>query len=63
MTEKQMTLINALSNCQNSIGFAQGVLLSIRTQAAQDASDMLGEIAVWMETMVKELIREEGEQK
>ena len=63
MTEKQMALINTLSNCQNGIGFAQGVLLSIRTQAAQDASDMLGEIAVWLETMVKELIQEEGEQE
>ena len=61
MTEKQMQLIDTLSNCQNGIGFAQGVLLSIRTQAAQDASDMLGEIAGWLETMVKELIQEEGD--
>ena len=61
MTEKQMQLIDTLSNCQNGIGFAQGVLLSIRTQAAQDASDMLGKIAGWLETMVKELIQEEGD--
>ena len=60
MNEKQMKLINTLSYWQNSIGFAQGVLMSIRTQAAQDASDMLGQIAVWLETMVKDLVQKAG---
>ena len=63
MTEEQMRLINSLSDCQHSIGFAQGVLMSIRTQAAQDACEMLTDTAVWLETMVKELIQEEGEQE
>lgn len=63
MNEKQMKLINTLSYWQNSIGFAQGVLMSIRTQAAQDASDMLGQIAVWLETMVKDLVQKAGEQE
>lgn len=63
MTEEQMKLISVLSNSQNSIGFAQGVLLSIRTQAAQDASDMLGEISGWLETTVKDLIQKAGEQE
>ena len=62
MTEEQMELVDALSDCQNRIGFAQGVLLSIRTQAAQDASDMLGEIAGWLEITVKDLIQKSGEQ-
>lgn len=63
MTEEQMKLISVLSNSQNGIGFAQGVLLSIRTQAAQDASDMLGEISGWLETTVKDLIQKAGEQE
>jgi len=62
MTEEQMKLISVLSNSQNGIGFAQGVLLSIRTQAAQDASDMLGEIAGWLNSTVKDLIQKTGEQ-
>lgn len=63
MIEEQMELISALSDCQNRIGFAQGVLLSIRTQAAQDASDMLGEIAGWLESTVKDMIQKAGEQE
>jgi len=62
MTEEQMKLISVLSNSQNGIGFAQGVLMSIRTQAAQDASDMLGEIAEWLNTTVEDLIQKAGEQ-
>ena len=62
MTEEQMELINVLSDCQNGIGFAQGVLLSIRTQAAQDASDMLEKISWWLESTVKDLIQKAGEQ-
>ena len=63
MTEEQMKLINALIDCQHSIGFAQGVLMAIRTQAAQDASEMLTDTAVWVETMVKELLQKAGEQE
>ena len=63
MTEEQMQLIDVLSDCQNRIGFAQGVLLSIRTHAAQDASDMLGEISGWLETTVKDLIQKAGERE
>ena len=63
MTEEQTELIDVLSDCQNGIGFAQGVLLSIRTQAAQDASDMLGEISGWLNSTVKDLIQKSGEQK
>ena len=63
MTEEQMELISALSDCQNRIGFAQGVLLSIRTQAAQDASDMLGEVAEWLDVTVKDMIQKAGEQE
>jgi len=63
MIGEQMELISALSDCQNRIGFAQGVLLSIRTQAAQDASDMLGEIAGWLESTVKDMIQKVGEQE
>ena len=63
MNEKQMELISALSECQNGIGFAQGVLMSIRTQAAQDASDMLGGISEWLETTVNDLIQKAGEQE
>lgn len=62
MTEEQMQLVDALSDCQNRIGFAQGVLMSIRTQAAQDASDMLGETAGWLNYTVKDLIQKAGEQ-
>ena len=58
-----MELISALSDCQNRIGFAQGVLLSIRTQAAQDASDMLGEVAEWLDVTVKDMIQKAGEQE
>ena len=61
MIEEQMELISALSDCQNRIGFAQGVLLSIRTQAAQDASDMLGEVAGWLDVTVKDMIQKAGE--
>lgn len=61
MNEKQMELISALSECQNGIGFAQGVLMSIRTQAAQDASDMLGGISEWLNTTVENLIQKAGE--
>ena len=60
MTEEQMKLIDVLSDCQNGIGFAQGVLLSIRTQAAQDASDMLEKISGWLEITVKDLIQKAG---
>ncbi len=63
MTAKQMELISALSECQNGIGFARGVLLSIRTQAAQDASDMLEGISEWLETTVKDLIQKAGEKE
>ena len=63
MTEEQMKLISVLSNSQNGIGFAQGVLSSIPTQAAQDASDMLGEISGWLEITVKDLIQKAGEQE
>lgn len=63
MNEKQMELISTLSECQNGIGFAQGVLLSIRTQAAQDASNMLGGISEWLENTVKDLIQKAGEQE
>lgn len=63
MIEEQMELISALSDCQNRIGFAQGVLLSIRTQAAQDASDMLGEVAEWLDVTVKDMIQKAGEQE
>ncbi len=61
MTEEQMELINILSDCQNGIGFAQGVLMSIRTQAEQDASDMLEKISGWLESTVKDLIQKAGE--
>ena len=60
MTEEQMELIDVLSDCQNGIGFAQGVLLSIRTQAAQDANDMLEKISGWLEVTVKDLIQKEA---
>ena len=63
MNEEQMKLISVLSNSQNGIGFAQGVLLSIRTQAAQDASDMLEKISGWLEITVKDLIQKAGEQE
>lgn len=63
MIEEQMELISALSDCQKRIGFAQGVLLSIRTQAAQDASDMLGEISGWLEITIKDLIQKAGERE
>ena len=63
MTEEQMELVDALSDCQNRIGFAQGVLLSIRTQAAQDASDMLGEISGWLNSTVKDLIQKSGDKE
>lgn len=61
MTEEQMELIDVLSDCQNGIGFAQGVLMSIRTQAAQDASDMLEKISEWLEITIKDLIQKAGE--
>lgn len=63
MTEEQMELINVLSDCQNGIGFAQGVLLSIRTQAAQDASEMLEKISGWLEITVKDLVQKAGKQE
>jgi len=63
MNRKQMELISALSDCQNGIGIAQGVLLSIRTKAAQDASDRLEGIAEWLETTVTGLIQKAGEQE
>ena len=61
MTEEQKELIDILSDCQNGIGFAQGVLMSIRTQAAQDASDMLEKISGWLNSTVKDLIQKTGE--
>ena len=61
MTEKQTTLIGSLSECQKSIGFAQGVLMSMRTQAAEDASDMLEGIAEWLEVTVKDLVKKAGD--
>ena len=62
MSEKQIELIDTLSNWQHTIGFVEGVVETIDSKAGISAADILSELSSQIHSFFMELIEKEGEQ-
>lgn len=61
MSEKQMELIDTLSNWQHMIGFVEGVVETIDSKAGISAADNLSELSGQIHSFFMELIVKEQE--
>ena len=61
MSEKQMELIDTLSNWQHMIGFVEGVVETIDSKAGISAADNLSELSGQIHSFFMELIEKEQE--
>ena len=60
-SEKQMELIDTLSNWQHMIGFVEGVVETIDSKAGISAADNLSELSGQIHSFFMELIEKEQE--
>lgn len=63
MTERQIDIMTNLSAWQRAIGFAQGVLDGVETQAAKRAIGDLDSTACQIYTFMLDMMEKDGEQK
>lgn len=61
MSEKQMELIDTLSNWQHMIGFVEGVVETIDSEAGISAADNLNKLSGQIHSFFMELIEKEQE--